>query len=391
MAIINRIADFHGEMTEWRHELHKHPETAYEEFWTSDYVAQQLESFDIEIDRGMAGTGVIGTLKGRSDNGKAIALRADMDALDIKENTGLNYASINPGKMHACGHDGHTTMLLGAAKYLAETRNFDGTVHFIFQPAEENEGGAKRMVEEGLFEKFPVQTVWGMHNWPGMPVGTIAAKEGPMMAAYDRFDIEVKGTGGHGAMPHMGVDPVLVGSHIVTALQSIASRNINAMDAVVLSVTQFHGGDAYNVIPDVITLAGTVRTFSLAVQDEVEPRMQQIIDGVCAGFGASANLHYQRGYPPTVNNADATKVAAAVAADVVGENSVMHDPTPCMGSEDFAFMLLEKPGSYIWIGNGPAQPEQQLHNPGYNFNDEVLPIGASYWSRLVESELPRAG
>ncbi|MBT5264165.1 MAG: amidohydrolase [Rhodospirillaceae bacterium] len=389
MPIINRIADFHDDMTEWRQQLHRHPETAYEEFWTSDYIAERLESFGIEIHRGLAGTGVIGTLKGQSDNGKAIALRADMDALDIIEANDFAHKSLNPGKMHACGHDGHSTMLLGAAKYLSETRNFDGTVHFIFQPAEENEGGAKRMVEEGLFDKFPVDTVWGMHNWPGMPVGTFATKEGPMMAAYDNFDITIQGVGGHGAMPHLGVDPILVGSHIVTQLQAIPARNISAMDAVVISVTQFHGGDAYNVIPDKITLAGTVRTFNAAVQDEMGPRMKTIVDGVCSSFGASAEFVYRKGYPPTINSEDATRAASEVLSEMVGSDKVMRDPTPAMGSEDFSFMLLERPGTYIWIGNGPAKPEQQLHNPGYDFNDEVLPIGATYWSRLVETQLVR--
>ncbi len=388
MPIINRIAEFHDDMTEWRRELHMHPETAFEEKWTSDFVAKKLEEFGIEVHRGLAGTGVVGTIRGGSGD-RSIALRADMDALDIQETTGLPYASQNPGKMHACGHDGHTTMLLGAAKYLAETKNFDGTVHVIFQPAEENEGGGRVMVEEGLFEKFPVESVWGMHNWPGMPVGVIAARSGPVMASYDMFELDVTGVGGHGAMPHLSVDPVLVSAHIVTALQSIASRNVNPMDAVVVSVTQIHGGDAYNVIPGMVKLAGTCRSFSPHVQDMIEPKIRKIAEGVAESFGATIELWYERRYPPTINADKETDRAAVVASTVVGDDKIIRDATPAMGAEDFAFMLREKPGSYIWLGAGPGGEGKMLHNAGYDFNDEVLPIGASYWSKLVESELPR--
>jgi hippurate hydrolase len=391
MAIINRIAGFHKEMTEWRRELHKHPETAYEEVWTSNFVAERLESFGIKVHRGLAETGVVGVLKGNGGGDQKIALRADMDALDLTENNDFEHKSLNPGKMHGCGHDGHTTMLLGAAKYLAETRNFDGIVYFIFQPAEETEGGGRRMVEEGLFEKFPAESVWGMHNWPGMPVGTFAARSGPMMAAYDMFEIDVTGVGGHGAMPHLGVDPVLVASQIVVALQSIASRNINPMESVVVSVTQIHGGDAYNVIPQMVQLAGTCRAFSPKVHDRIEPRMRQICESIAEAFGATAELRYEKRYPPTINSVDETEIAAAVAADISGVDFVIRDPEPSMGAEDFAFMLQEKPGSYVWIGNGPAGQGEQLHNQGYDFNDEALPIGASYWSRLVETQLARAG
>jgi len=390
MPINNRIAEFHEEMTAWRRELHRHPETAFEEYWTSDFIAEKLESFGIEVHRGLAGTGVVGTLKGKGDGG-AIGLRADIDALDITEQTGLDYASENPGKMHACGHDGHTAMLLGAAKYLAETRNFSGTVQFIFQPAEENEGGGKRMVEEGLFEKFPVDSVWGMHNWPGMPVGTVAVRAGAMMAAYDMFELDIKGVGGHGAMPHLGIDPILVSAQVVTALQSIASRNVDPMDAVVVSVTKIHGGDAYNVIPGMVQLAGTTRSFRPEVRDMIEPRMKQIIDGVCAGFGATAELRYEKRYPPTVNSEAETEMAAAVAERLVGGEKVVRDPTPSMGGEDFAFMLEEKPGCYIWMGIGGGGEGKMLHNAGYDFNDEALPWGASYWSQLVEDRLPRTG
>lgn len=389
MPVVNRIAEFHEEMKAWRHELHMHPETAFEEVWTSDFVAKRLEEFGIEVHRGLAGTGVVGTLKGRSDNGRAIGLRADIDALDIHEQNDVPYRSQIDGKMHACGHDGHTTMLLGAAKYLAETRNFDGTVHFIFQPAEENEGGGRVMIEDGLFEKFPVETVWGMHNMPSLPVGQMAMRAGPMMAAYDMFEITVTGVGGHGAMPHTTVDPVLVASQIVVALQSIAARNVDPMASAVVSVTKIHGGDAYNVIPGGVELAGTCRAFTPEVQDMIEPTMRRIIDGVCAALGATGELRYERRYPPTVNSEAETEAAARVAAEVVGDANLVLDPKPVMGSEDFAFMLQAKPGSYVWLGAGPAEPGRHLHNARYDFNDACLPLGASYWSRLVEKELER--
>lgn len=389
MPIVNRIANFHRELTEWRRELHKHPETAFEEVWTSEYIAKRLKSFGIEVHTGLAETGVVGVIKGQGNSSRTIALRADMDALDLVEANTFEYKSMNPGKMHGCGHDGHSTMLLGAAKYLAETRNFDGTVYLIFQPAEENEGGGKRMVEEGLFEKFPADNVWGMHNWPGLPVGTIAARSGPMMAAYDMFEINVEGIGGHGAMPHLGVDPVLVASQIVVALQSIASRNVNPMESIVVSTTQIHGGDAYNVIPQTVSLAGTCRAFNPDVHKIIEPRMKQICENTARAFGATATLRYEKRYPPTINAEAETEIAIKVAAEVCGPDNVVLDPEPSMGSEDFAFMLQAKPGSYVWIGNGPAGSGEQLHNPGYDFNDEILPIGASYWSRLVEMEMPR--
>jgi len=390
MPIINRIADFHADMTAWRRELHQHPELSYEEEWTSDFVAQQLESFGLEVHRGLAVTGVVGKLVGRSDNGKAIGLRADMDALPIAEATGAEHASLNPGKMHACGHDGHTTMLLGAAKYLAETRNFDGTVYFIFQPAEEGGAGGDRMVKEGLFEMFPVETVWGMHNMPGMAVGEFAVKAGPMMAGTSEFDIVVHGRGGHAAMPYQTVDPIVVASELVGALQSIASRSTHPLDSVVVSVTQIHGGDAYNVIPPLVKLCGTVRTYRDEVTDIAERRMRQIVDGVTAAHGGRGEVDFRRGYPATVNHAAETERAAQVATALVGADKVDLNPTPSMGGEDFAYMLNARPGSYVWIGAGEAAAGAMLHNPGYDFNDEVLPIGASYWSKLVEAELPRA-
>ncbi|HLI12593.1 MAG TPA: M20 aminoacylase family protein [Alphaproteobacteria bacterium] len=389
MPVLNRIADFHADMTAWRRHIHAHPETAFDERDTSDFVARTLESFGIPVHRGLAGTGVVGTIKGEQDSGRAIGLRADMDALHIEEKNELSYRSQNNGRMHACGHDGHTAMLLGAARYLAETRNFAGTVHVIFQPAEENEGGGRVMVEEGLFEKFPVDAVFGMHNWPGQESGTIAVRPGPMMAAYDVFEIVVAGRGAHGAMPHNGVDPVVAAAQIVTALQTIASRNTDPLDAVVVSVTQIHGGDTWNVIPDQVVLRGTARAFRPEVHDAIEPSIRRIAEGVCAGLGATVRLRYERRYPPTVNSAAEAERAAQAAATVVGADRVLRDPTPSMGSEDFAFMLQAKPGAYVWIGNGPAKGGCGLHNPHYDFNDEILPIGASYWARLAETMLAK--
>ncbi len=386
MDIHDKIAQSHDEMTDWRRTLHEHPETAFEEVKTSQFVADKLESFGIKVERGLAGTGVIGIVEGKDPGARAIGLRADMDALDIYEQTNKPYASKTPGKMHACGHDGHTTMLLGAAKYLAETRDFSGTVYLIFQPAEENEGGARVMVDEGLFGKYPMEQVYGMHNWPGVPVGTIGMRTGPIMASYDIFEIKVTGKGGHGAMPHEGIDPVLVASHIVTNLQTIASRNVDPLEAVVVSTTQIHGGDAYNVIPQEVELKGTVRSFIPKVQDMAEANIKRIAASVAAAHGAEAEVHYERRYPPTVNEADATRQAEKIAAGLVGAENVDTNVTPVMGSEDFAFMLQEKAGSYIWLGAG--EESANLHSPHFDFNDEILPIGASYWARLVEETLP---
>ena len=386
MAVINRIAAFHDEMTAWRRDLHAHPETAFQEHRTSEYVAKKLTEFGIEIDRGLAGTGVVGTI--RRGNGPVIGVRADMDALHVHEANGFGHKSQNDGKMHACGHDGHTTMLLGAARYLAEAGRFSGTVHFIFQPAEETEGGGRKMIEDGLFKKFPVQAVYGMHNWPGTPVGRFAVRAGPMLAATDTFEITVTGKGGHAAMPHTVIDPIVTAAQIVTSLQTIASRNIHPVDSAVVSVTQIHAGDAWNVIPEQVLLRGTARSFKPAVRDAVEARMKQIVDGVAAAHGATANFMYKRNYPPTVNHERETEIAARVAADVVGEANVDRNPMPTMGGEDFAFMLEQKPGCYIFIGNGPSDGGRVLHSPHYDFNDEILPIGASYWARLVETVLP---
>lgn len=391
MAVIPRLKELHPLMTAWRRDLHAHPQTAFEETFASDLVARELENMGVTVHRGLAKTGVVGSLHGKSPASgelKAIALRADIDALDITEANDLPYKSKYPGKMHACGHDGHTAMLLGAAKYLAETRRFSGAVQFIFQPAEENEGGGRVMVQEGLFRRFPVDAVFGMHNWPGMDVGQFALRPGPLMAAFDVFEITVDGRGTHAAMPHLGVDPIVVASHLVTALQSLVSRNVNPLDQLVVSVTQFHAGDTWNVIPPSATLRGTVRTFRKDVQDLAEVGMRRIVEQTCSAFGASGALRYERRYPATVNSPRETEWSANVARDVVGDHNVNCDPQPCMGGEDFSFMLQERPGCYVWIGNGPADNGRLLHSPRYDFNDEVLPIGASYFARLVETLLP---
>jgi len=392
MPVIPQIAESHPKLTAWRRELHAHPETAFEEKFTSDFVAARLTEFGLPVHRGLATTGVVATLTAGepSRNGnRAIGLRADMDALDIEELTGLPYRSTRPGKMHACGHDGHTTMLLGAAEYLAKTKSFSGTVHFIFQPAEEAEGGGRVMVEEGLFEKFPTSCVFGMHNWPGMPVGKFAMRSGPMMAAFDVFEIIIRGRGAHAAMPHAGVDPLVIAAQLVSNFQAIVGRQVNPVDSAVVSVTQIHGGDTWNVIPETAMLRGTVRTFRAATQDAIEASIRRMADGICAAHGATAELRYERRYPTTINTAMETDWAADAAADVAGDEQIDRNPIPCMGSEDFAFMLQKKPGSYIWIGNGPTEGNRTLHNPHYDFNDEVLPIGASYWARLVERLLPK--
>jgi amidohydrolase len=388
MAIINRIGEFHDEMTAWRRDLHAHPEIAFEERRTAGVVAARLESFGLdEVHSGIARTGVVGVLRAGS-GGRAIGLRADMDALPIHEASGRPYASTVPGKMHACGHDGHTTMLLGAARYLAETRNFDGTVYFIFQPAEENEGGGRVMVEEGLFERFPVEQVFGMHNWPRMPLGTFAMRPGPVMAAADRFAITLTGSGGHGAMPHACRDPLVAGAQIVSALQTIVSRQVDPVESAVVSVCQFHAGAIDNVIPQTATLSGTARSFLPEVRDLLERRIVEIGHGVAAALGIKAEAVFERGYPPTVNTEASTEVAAGAAVDVVGAERVNREPPQVMGAEDFAFMLEKRPGAYVFIGNGGGPDAPMVHNPAYDFNDEALPLGASYWSRLVERLLP---
>ena len=387
MPIVNRIAAFHDEMTAWRRDIHRHPETAFEEFRTADIVAKTLESFGIEVHRGLAKTGVVGTLKvGQGE--RAIGLRADMDALHIHEANAFDHRSVNDGKMHACGHDGHTTMLLGAAKYLAEARDFDGTVHFIFQPAEENEAGGRVMVQDGLFEMFPVESVYGMHNMPGIEAGKFAVRVGSLMASADFFELTIKGVGGHGAMPHLSKDPIVVAADIISSWQTIVSRRADPIKSAVITVTKIHGGQSTNVIPEEVELAGTARAFLPEVQDLIEASMKQIADGICAAHGVEATFAYDRPYPPTVNTADETAIACQVAADVVGSAKVNPDTPPIMGSEDFAWMLQEKPGCYILLGNGVGEDGGcMVHNPNYDFNDEILPIGASYWAGLVRTIL----
>ncbi|MEE2995659.1 MAG: M20 aminoacylase family protein [Pseudomonadota bacterium] len=387
MPINNRIAEFTREMTEWRRHIHQHPETAFEEHKTSDYVALRLHEFGIDVHRGLASTGIVGTLRGDRGDGPTIGLRADMDALDIEEANDVDYKSQNPGKMHACGHDGHTTMLLGAAKYLAETKNFAGTVHFIFQPAEENEGGGRVMIEDGLFEKFPVESIYGLHNMPGIPVGEFAIRPGPIMASFDIFEITLKGIGTHAALPDLGRDAVVAGSQLISALQTVASRTISPFDSAVVTVTQMHAGDTWNVIPEEVIIRGTTRAFKEHVQDHMEGEISRIADGIAATFSVTANTRYERRYPPTINDANETDITAAVARKVAGEERLFLDKDPMMGAEDFAFMLNEKPGAYMWIGNGPREGGCMLHNPNYDFNDEILPLGASYWAELVETRL----
>jgi hippurate hydrolase len=373
-------------MTAWRHELHAHPELAFEEHRTADFVAKKLQGFGLHVHRGLAGTGVVGTLEGRPGK-RVIALRADMDALPIHEANEFGHRSQANGVMHACGHDGHTTMLLGAAKHLAETRNFAGTVHFIFQPAEEGDGGARVMIEEGLFEQFPAEAVYGMHNWPGLPPGQFGVRSGAVMASFDAFDIEVRGRGAHAAFPHDGIDPVTAAAQIVGALQTVVSRNANPVEAAVLSVTMINGGTAYNVIPDAVTLAGGVRTLTPAMRDMVERQLTEVARGVGAGLGCEVTTKYQRGYPPTVNHEAETADSLKAAQAVAGAANVFTDLPPAMGSEDFAFMLEKKPGCYVWLGNGGQEGGCILHNAHYDFNDEVLPVGASYWVTLVEQKL----
>ena len=387
MPVQPRIAAFHDDLVAWRRDFHAHPELGFEEHRTSAIVAEKLESWGIEVERGLAGTGLVGTLRAGSGN-RAIGLRADMDALPMTEANRFAHASTTQGKMHGCGHDGHTTMLLGAARYLAETKNFDGTVRFIFQPAEEGGGGAKVMLDEGLFERHPVDTVYGIHNDPTLGFGQGSVVAGPIQAASDRFHIDLTGKGGHAARPHLAVDPVVVGAHIVLALQAIASRRVDPLDSVVLSLTQFHAGEADNVIPHTARLSGTVRTLNPAVQDQVEALMHTIVTSTAAAHGAVAELHYERRYPPVVNHAEEADRAAAALAQVVGAEGVIRNRRPSMGGEDFAFLLLARPGCFLKLGQAAeSQGATPLHHPNYDFNDDLLPVGASFFAALVEQEL----
>jgi hippurate hydrolase len=390
MPIVNRIAEFQAEMTAWRHRIHAAPETAFEERATSDFVAAKLAEFGIDVHRGLAGTGVVGTLDGARGPGPAIGLRADMDALHIHEANEFAHRSQNDGRMHACGHDGHTTMLLGAAKYLAETRNFAGTVRFIFQPAEENEGGGRVMIEDGLFDKFPVDAVYGLHNIPGIPAGEMSLRTGPVMAAFDIFEIVLTGKGAHAATPHLGADPIVAAAALVTQLQTIASRVIDPMQSCVVTVTQIHGGSTWNVIPEEVVIRGTARWFRDDVGNKIESAIKRMTDAIAAAHGMTATARYERRYPPTVNEGTETGVCAEVARDLVGTDKVV-ERAPMMGAEDFAFMLQKRPGCYAWLGNGPMDNGRQLHNPRYDFNDDILTVGASYWARLAETRLAPEG
>ena len=386
MSPIDAIRRHQAELTAFRRDLHAHPELGMAEFRTAEKVATALEALGIEVHRGVGGTGVVGVLRNGSGN-RAIGLRADMDALPMEELNDVPYRSTVKGAMHACGHDGHTTMLLGAAKYLAETRNFDGIVHFIFQPGEEGCGGALAMLEDGLFERFPCDAIYGMHNRPGMPLGEYAINSGPTAAGGAFFDITITGKGSHGARPEVSIDPVLAACHVTTALQSIVSRNLSPRDPAVVSVTKVVGGDAYNVIPETAVISGTARFFAREVSVQIEEGLKRVAAGVAAGFGASASVDYRLIFAPTINDAEQTEAYAAAASELVGDTKVARDKPPGMGSEDFSFMMERVPGAYIYLGNGDgAMP----HNPRYQFNDEAIPYGAALYARVVEKGLPGA-
>jgi hippurate hydrolase len=388
MQLIGRIDDGKDELAAWRHDIHAHPELGFQERRTAALVAEKLEAFGCEVHRGVGKTGVVGILR-NGTSGRTIGLRADLDALPIQEAEGRAYRSRHDGTMHACGHDGHTTMLLGAARYLAETRDFDGTVNFIFQTAEEGLGGGDAMVKDGLFERFPCDTIFGMHNMPRLPVGQFHIRSGPMMAGGATFDLTITGRGGHAAFPETGVDSVLVASHIATALQSIVSRNVGATDATILSVTQIHAGDAYNVIPQQAVMRGTARAFKPELMALIERNMRRLASNIAAGFGATAELDFRVLFPPVVNEAAATDFIADTAAELVGDQQVNRSGILVMGSEDFAYMLNQRPGAYILIGNGDEPGGCDLHNPAYDFNDAILPLGASLFARLAERKLAR--
>ncbi len=395
MAVINRIAEYHGELTAWRHHLHRHPELGFEETATAAFVAEKLRAFGCnEVHTGIAKTGVVAVIhgaKGAEGAGRKVALRCDMDALPLEERTGLPYASTVPGRMHACGHDGHTAMLLGAARYLAETRNFEGTVYLVFQPGEEGFAGGRAMVEEGLFERFPAEAVFGLHNWPGAAVGSFAICKGPIMAATDTFAIAIKGKGGHAALPHTAVDPVLAAAAVVQGLQGVVARNVPPKESAVVSVTRIAGGDAYNVIPEAVELWGTVRTYTPELRKLCQERLEATVAGIAKGMGCVVEVDYRRGYPPTVNSDRETDLCADVAEAIVGAARVNREATPSMGGEDFAFLLEKKPGAYILMGNGSGDRGRVLHSPHYDFNDEALPVGVSYWVRLAERFLNSHG
>jgi amidohydrolase len=385
MPIVNRVADLHGEITAWRRDIHAHPELRYDVQRTAGSVVEKLKSFGCdEVVPGIGRTGVVGVIRGRKPGSKVIGMRADMDALPLEEETGLPYQSTVPGKMHACGHDGHTAMLLGAAKYLAETRNFAGTAVVIFQPAEEGGAGGLAMVKDGLMTRFGIEEVYGMHNYPGIPLGQFAIRPGPMMASADHIEITIEGKGGHAARPHLAVDTVLVGAQIINALQSIVARNIDPLESAVVSICMFQAGQTDNVIPQHAKLRGTARALKAQVREVLQKRVGEVVDGTAKLYGATAKITYTNGYPVTVNHARQTAFAADVAREIAGNDKVDTDVAPVMGAEDFSFMLNERPGAFIFVGNGDSAG---LHHPAYDFNDETIPVGTSYWVRLAETAL----
>lgn len=382
----DRITAFKDELIAWRRHLHRHPELAYQEVATADFIAEKLSGFGIEIHRGLAETGVVGTLKAGSSD-RAIALRADMDALPLQEANEFAHRSVHDGVMHACGHDGHTAMLLGAARYLAETKGFDGTVHFIFQPAEESAGGARVMIEDGLFELFPVEAVYGLHNMPGIPAGHFAMRVGAIMAAFDSFDIYVRGTGTHAALPHLGSDSIVAAAAIVSALQTVVARELDPTEPALVSVTRIEGGDSYNIMPAEVRISGCARSFTDETQEKIRAAIARISADVARSNRTTAELLFREHYPSTVSTADGVRAAAGAARDIVGARQVETETPALLTSEDFGYMLKEKPGSYIFLGNGPGDGGCMLHNPRYDFNDDILVTGARYWARLVEREL----
>jgi len=388
MSAIDHITGFHAELTAFRRDIHAHPELGFAESRTAQRVAEALEAYGIEVHRGVGKTGVVGVLKAGHSN-RSIGLRADMDALPIQEANTFAHRSQHAGRMHACGHDGHTTMLLGAARYLAATRQFDGTVHFIFQPAEEGLGGARAMIEDGLFSRFPCDSIFGMHNRPKLPIGHFCVRSGAMMAGGAFFDIDITGVGAHGARPEAGVDSLMVGVQIASTLQTIVSRNVRPVDTAVVSVTQFHAGDAYNVIPQTARLSGTVRAFSNEVMTMIERNMRRIAHSVAESMGARAELDFRVNFAPTVNNPEQAEFAAAVCAELVGADKVDRQPPLIMASEDFSYMLDCVPGCFVNIGNGEGEGDCEVHNPAYDFNDQAIPLGSAFFSRVVERKLAR--
>ncbi len=388
MPIIPRVLEYHDELTQIRRDIHAHPELGFEEQRTSDIVAAKLAEYGCEVHRGLAKTGVVGTLR-RGNSLRSVGLRADMDCLPMQEANSFAHASTHAGKMHGCGHDGHTTMLLGAARYLAETRNFEGAVHFIFQPAEEGGGGGRVMIEEGFFDLFPCDGVFALHNKPGVPLGHMAVRPGPILASTDRFEIKIKGYGTHAAYPHRGIDPFVIGAQITLALQTIVSRNVDPIDSAVVTIGFMRGGTAFNVIPDEFLIGGTVRAFRTPVQDLIEKRIGEIAHGTAAVFGATAEAVYNRGYPPTVNDAAEAEFAALVAGEVCGSDRVDRTMPPTMGGEDFSYFLQQRPGAMLWLGNGPGEGGCYLHNPKYDFNDAAIPVGTSFLVRVAERFLAR--